>query len=78
MYRSFLWCSEVIPPRDIKAETVAYKFFSKWIARFGVPERLTTDQGRQCESILFQEFSSLLGIKLIHTTPYHPKANGLI
>lgn len=69
---------EVIPLRDIKAETVAFEFFFNWIARFGVPERLTTDQGRQFESKLFREFASLLGIKLVHTTPYHPQSNGMV
>ncbi|XP_071044144.1 protein NYNRIN-like [Parasteatoda tepidariorum] len=69
---------EVIPLRDIKAETVAFEFFPSWIARFGVPERLTTDQGRQFESNLFREFASLLGIKLVHTTLCHPQSNGMV
>ncbi|GBO39594.1 Pro-Pol polyprotein [Araneus ventricosus] len=63
---------EAIPLKVIKAETVAFEFYAKWIARFGIPERLTSDQGRQFESRLFHEFARLLGVKVVHTTPYHP------
>ncbi|GBM37273.1 Transposon Tf2-8 polyprotein [Araneus ventricosus] len=45
---------EAIPLKDIKAETVAFEFYANWIARFGVPENLTSDQGRQFESRLFR------------------------
>lgn len=43
-----------------------------------MPTQITTDQGRQFESALFRELSNLIGAKHVHTTPYHPCANGLI
>lgn len=69
---------EAIPLQDITAESVAKAFLSGWIARFGVPSQVVTDQGRQFESELFREFSKLLGIRVTHTTPYHPQSNGQI
>ncbi|GBN60382.1 hypothetical protein AVEN_147761-1 [Araneus ventricosus] len=61
-----------------KAETVAFEFHANWITRLGVPVRITSDQGRQFESRLFREFAPLLGVKVVHTTPYHPQANGSV
>ncbi|CAK9811170.1 Transposon Tf2-6 polyprotein [Anthophora plagiata] len=69
---------EVIPLENIEAETVALAFVDGWIARFGTPLRVTTDQGRQFESRLFAELSKLLGTTHLRTTAYHPAANGMV
>lgn len=69
---------EAVPIKDISAETVGQAFYETWIARFGVPSWVTTDQGRQFESQLFRSLLSLLGIKRIRSSPYHPQANGLV
>ncbi|GFQ89694.1 integrase catalytic domain-containing protein [Trichonephila clavata] len=58
--------------------TVAGAFFKTWIARFGTPSRITTDQGHQFESRLFKALAHLLGIKRIRSSPYHPQSNGMI
>ena len=60
------------------SEAIAQAFLSGWIARFSVPSTVTTDQGRQFESMLWQQLMQLLGSKRIRTTSYHPIANGLI
>ncbi|XP_054746531.1 uncharacterized protein LOC129251197 [Anastrepha obliqua] len=57
---------------------MAKKLVSVWFSRFRIPARITTDQGRQFESQLFNELSRMLGISHLRTTAYHPQANGII
>ena len=69
---------EAIPISNIQADSVAKAFVTTWISRFGVPETITTDQGRQFESALWRELVLLLSTKRIRTTAYHPRSNGLV
>ena len=69
---------EAIPLPDITADTIARAFYTHWVSRFGVPEIITTDQGRQVQSNLFHTFNKLLAINHIRTTPYHPSANEIV
>lgn len=69
---------EAVPLKDMTTEAVATAFYVHWIARFGTPQTITTDQGTQFESSLFNALAKLIGAKRIHTTPYHPASNGII
>lgn len=69
---------EAVPTNDITAENVAAVVVRTWVARFGAPRRITTDQGRQFESQLFKQLAARLGIERIRTTAYHPQANGCV
>ena len=53
---------EAIPIVDIKAETVADAFFSRWIARFGTTATITTDIGAQLESKLWDNLCNQFGL----------------
>jgi len=63
---------------DITAETVSRDLLSGWILRFGFPQTITTDQGRQFESQLFHNLAKLCRIHLCKTPPCHPAVNGLV
>ncbi len=69
---------EAIPTSTITAEKVAEIVVRHWVARFGAPARITTDQGRQFESDLFHRLAERLGTHKIRTISYHPQANGRI
>ena len=53
---------EVYSIPDQTAETVAEKFVSEFVCRFGVPKVLHSDQGRNFESKVFKEMCDILGI----------------
>jgi transposase InsO family protein len=63
---------------DITADTVARALLTDWISRFGWPQTITTDQGRQFESQLFKSLANMCGIQLSRKTAHHPVANGLV
>jgi transposase InsO family protein len=69
---------EAIPIPDITTDTVARALSTSWISRFGWPQTVTTDQGRQFESQLCRSLAKLCGIQLSRTTAHHPAANGLV
>lgn len=69
---------EAIPIDDMLAETVAGVLYSQWICRYGTPKIITTDQGSQFESALFNALVKLTGGQRYRTTAYHPASNGLV
>lgn len=69
---------EAFPLKNFRANTIAEVFVNQVISRYGVPSELHTDQGRNFDSRVFYELSSLLGIKKTRTTPFHPQSNGLV
>jgi len=63
---------------SITALDCSRKFYESWVARFGLPDYLVTDQGPQFESALLADLLKRMGTVRHRTTPYHPQANGLI
>jgi transposase InsO family protein len=72
--RSTRW-AEAIPLRSTSAESCATALIGSWVARFGVPEQITSDRGRQFCSSLWDALTHRLGVKMRFTTPYHPQSN---
>src|SRR5215469_5106913 len=78
MIDRFTRWTEAAPLREITAEAVAKAFLSHWVARFGVPASVTTDQGRQFESATWHGLMSLLGTERYRSSAYHPICQGII
>lgn len=67
-----------VPLQDMTAETTITEMFNHWIAHYGSPITITSDQGSQFEATLFQAFALFIGTNKNRTTPYHPQSNGLV
>ena len=71
------WC-EVFPTKDQKAHTVADILVSRVFSRFGPPQIIHSDQGRNFESVLMHEVCQIMGTHKSRTTAYHPQCDGLV
>ena len=67
--QAFVTRSQTVP---VVANTLWEKFF----VHYGFPEKIQSDQGRNCESNLIAELCKLVQIKKLRTTPYRPEGNG--
>ncbi|GFX99404.1 retrovirus-related Pol polyprotein from transposon 17.6 [Trichonephila clavipes] len=68
------WC-EPIPLRKASAQAIANAFFDNYIARYGAPISLISDNGPQFISDVFEHLSHRLDIKHMKTVTYRPQAN---
>ena len=69
---------QVYPTTNKSARTAAEKLYNNFMMRYGIPEKLLSDRGREFENELFHRLSKLCGIKKTRTTPYHPQTNGQV
>ena len=68
---------EAVPLKTITTEAVAEALLDIY-RRVGIPEELLTYQGTQFISECMQEVSTLLSIKGLPSTTYHPISNRLV
>lgn len=69
---------EAFPLPNDRAVTVAEVLASKWVCRYGAPQTLHSDQGRNFESEVFKKMCTLFGIEKTHTTPFRPQSDGQV
>jgi Tat protein secretion system quality control protein TatD with DNase activity len=69
---------EAIPLKEHTAPTIATALVTRWICRFGIPDRIVTDRGSEFQSKLMTELCYQLGIAKSQTSPYYPQSNGAL
>lgn len=60
------------------AKAVVQCLFDDFMLKFGFPEKIHHDMGREFENQLFAELQKASGVRGSHTTPYHPMGNGQV
>lgn len=68
---------EAFPLRNISVNPIAHALLQLF-SRVGIPEEILTDQGTAFLSKTLKQVYSLLGIKGLRTTAYHPQTDGLV
>jgi len=69
------WAEAYALPNE-EASTCMTALYNCLFSRFGMPNQLHSDQGRNFESKLFSELTKLQGIRRTRTTPFHPRSDG--
>ena len=75
---SFTKWAEAYAIPNQRATTCARVLVKNWICRYGVPDSIHSDQGRNFESQVFEEMCHLLNINKTRSTAYHPEGNGQV
>ena len=58
------------------ARVVARTLWDQYFMKYGIPEKLISDQGRNFESDLIAELCNLSRVQKLRTSPYRPQTNG--
>lgn len=69
---------EAIPMIEATAENCTENLINHWISRFGIPDKITCDNGRQFTSNIWKNTCFKFNIELIYCSKYHPQSNGMI
>ena len=67
--------AEAYPLRSQTAEDV-YPLVLDFVARYGIPDNILTDQGGEFENELLEKLYQQLGLRKIRTAAYHPQTDG--
>ena len=63
---------------DKSSERIAQILLNQLFAPFGAPRMLVSDRGREFTNRINKRLSQLFRVNRVSTTPYNPRANGLV
>ena len=66
-----------MPNRNLTAKTTAEVFYDNFITNYGIPVRIHSVQGVNCDGNIIKELCIITGMRKSRTTPYHPMENGM-
>ena len=72
----FTWYTKAVVTPNQSAKVMMTAFWNEFIANYGFPEKLLTNQGHNFESQVVKELCKLAQIWKVWMTPYHPETNG--
>lgn len=78
MVDRFTKLTRVVPLSSDDSDTVVSAFLDTWVASYGPPETLLTDNGPQLMAVHFRGVCGMLGIKHVISTTYHPQTQGQV
>jgi hypothetical protein len=61
---------------DISTEDLAVLFFDNWFCENGLPDKIILDRDKLFISCFWKALTSLCGVKLKMSSPYHPQTDG--
>jgi transposase InsO family protein len=67
----FTKCTEVMPLKNMTHKELINFVLEHIVYRFGIPQKLTIDQGAAFMSHQFKDFAKSLRVKLLNSSPYY-------
>ena len=75
---AFTKYAEVCVVDNKEAVTIAAAILSNWICRFGIPDQIFTDGGKEFSNKILNHICTFLQIAKNKTTPAHPQCNAQV
>ena len=69
---------QATPMKEATASAAASAFLHNWVALFGVPARVTSDNGANFLAALWKDMMSRLNIKINYSALYRPQSIGML